>query len=86
MSQSDKDRLLDTLRNVDMDKIEAHVELQNDQIEELLCILSDNQEDLNDWEEDFFYDLNLRFEKGQNISEAQFDKLREVAYKYDPTC
>lgn len=82
---TDHSEFLRRLGQVDVEKLKAAT-TPYDEIKDALAVLEANEYALNDWEGDFYYDINLRFtqeDKNIKLSDKQFEILMKMAVKYE---
>ena len=73
------DKLLETIGKVEIDKIPKS---RHEELEKILTILDEVTDDLSEKEEEFVYDMLVRFGQGATITDKQFEWLKRIYERY----
>lgn len=74
-----ENKLLETLGQVDLSKIP---EPRDKRLDKILSTLDEVSDDLSDNEQEFVYDMTVRFGQNANITEKQFAWLERIYERY----
>lgn len=75
---NDFDKMMETIGNVQVDKIPDPIDKR---IDRMLAAL-DEEDNLNEWEKEFVYDVTVRFSQDRQLSDKQFNTLCDIYGKY----
>ena len=70
-----KEELLTAIGSISYDEIS---EPRNKLIDKMISYLDVNSELLDEWQQEFLYDIHIRFSKGQGVSDKQYELLVRI--------
>jgi len=84
MNERDK-KALEQIGQVDLDKVASYKSERETNIEEAMDELDEkaDNDELSDWEYDFYESIQKFLARGYTLSDKQYEKLLQIKVKYE---
>lgn len=85
MTNERDQKALQQIGQVDLDKVDKHYNNRQQNILEVMNNLEEKADDdeLSDWEYDFYESVQQQLARGMTLSDKQYEKLLQIKVKYE---